>query len=117
LIIQVPRGGAVHRHLSDRPPAGSDRDEVVVEAGDIDAKGNLEPPAAGEVVISVPSPESLTREADEVRRVVAEAHTGSEPPVVLVEAAEELTDAEVGVLLDASRHAPQPVILRVIRNA
>lgn len=107
----------MHRQLSQRPPAALDPDQVVVEAGETDAEGNLEPPYAGEVVLSFPSPESLGREAEEVRRVLAEKRTGSDPPVVLIEAAEELTDEELSIVLKASRHASGPVILRVIRNA
>ena len=107
----------MHRQLSEHPPAALDGGEIVVEAGQADAHGNLEPPVAGEVVLSLPSPESLSREADEVRRVLAETRTGSNPPVILLEAAEELTDVEVGIVLEASRHAALPVILRVIRNA
>ena len=104
------------RQLSERPPAALDGGEVVVEAGETDPEGNLEPPVAGEVVLSFPSPESLRREADEVRRVLAEKRTGSDPPVVLIEAAEELTDRELGIVLEGSRHSRLPVILRVIRN-
>jgi hypothetical protein len=107
----------VHRQLSESPPPALDPDEVAVEAGETDEKGNLEPPFAGEVVLSYPSPESLSREPDEVRRVLAEVRTGSDPPVVLIEAAEELTDKELRIVLEGSRHAPLPVILRVIRNA
>lgn len=117
LIVEVPRGGAVHRWLLEHPALGQDRGEVVVEAGETDGEGNLEPPVAGEVVLSFPSPESLTREADEVRRVLAAKRTGSDPPVVLIEAAEELPDEGLAIVLEASRHASGPVILRVIRNA
>jgi hypothetical protein len=111
LIIQVP-GGAVARQLSARPP-----DDVVIDVGPTDAEGNLEPPAAGEVVLSVPSPEALAREAGEVRRVIAGAGTGVEPLVVVVEAAEELRDDELAAVLDAADDAPRAVILRVARNA
>lgn len=107
----------MHRQLSERRPSALDPSEVAVEAGETDAEGNLEPPVAGEVVLSFPSPESLSREANEVRRVLAEVRTGSEPRVILIEAAEELTDEELGIVLEASRRAPLPVILRVIRNA
>jgi hypothetical protein len=68
-------------------------------------------------VLSVPSPEALAREADEVRRVIAEAGTGVEPLVVVIEAAEELRDEELAPALAASAHASRPVILRVIRDA
>jgi hypothetical protein len=90
LIIQLPRGGAVERQLGAQPPGSVKTGEVVVETGATDAEGHLEAPAAGQVVLSVPSPEALEREAEEVRRVVGQAGTGVEPLVILVEAAEEL---------------------------
>ena len=112
LIIQVPGGGAIARQLSAQPPA-----DVVIDVGPTDAEGNLEPPAAGEVVLSVPSPEALAREAGEVRRVIAHGPApGVEPLVILVEAAEELRDDELAVVLDAADDAPRAVILRVARN-
>jgi hypothetical protein len=117
LIIQVARGGAVERQLSESPPQAIAGGEVVVEAGYTTADGHLEPPEAGQVVLSVPSPESLAREADEVRRVIARAGTGVEPLVVVVEAAEELRDDELAAVVDATDHAPRPVILRVLRDA
>jgi hypothetical protein len=116
LIIQVARGSAVERHLSTSPPQAIAGGEVVVEAGYTTADGHLEPPEVGQVVLSVPSPESLAREADEVRRVIARAGTGVEPLVVVVEAAEELRDNELAAVVDATDHAPRPVILRVMRD-
>jgi hypothetical protein len=116
LIIQIPGGGAVERQLVDNPPAPVGTGLVVVEVGATDAEGNLEPPAAGEIVLSVPSPAALSREPDVVRRVVAEAGTGTQPLVVEVEAAEALTEAELKLVLDAAGRAHRPVILRVIRN-
>ena len=116
LIIQVARGSAVERQLSVSPPQAIAGGEVVVEAGYTTADGHLEPPEAGQVVLSVPSPESLAREADEVRRVIARAGTGVEPLVVVVEAAEELRDNELAAVVDATGHAPRPVILRVMRD-
>jgi hypothetical protein len=117
LIIEVPRGGAIERQLADQPPPSVASGEVVVEIGPTDGSGNLEPPAAGEVVLSVLSPETLAREAAEVRRVIAEAGTGIEPLVVVIEAAEELRQDELGVVLDAAAHSSRPVVLRVVRNA
>ena len=116
LIIQVAQGSAVERQLSASPPQAIAGGEVVVEAGYTTADGHLEPPEAGQVVLSVPSPESLAREADEVRRVIARAGTGVEPLVVVVEAAEELRDDELAAVVDATEHAPRPVILRVMRD-
>ena len=117
LIIQLPRGGAVARQLSVQALPSVASGEVVITGGPIDAEGYLQPPAAGEVVLSVPSPEALAREAGEVRRVIAAAGTGVEPLVVEVEAAEELRDDELAAVLEATTHAPRPVILRVMRDA
>jgi Zn-dependent M28 family amino/carboxypeptidase len=116
LIIQVPRGGAVDRQLSTHGLEGVAGGEVVVEVLAADAEGVLEPPAAGQVVLSVPSPEALSREADEVRRVVGQAGTGVEPLVVVVEAAEELREDELAAVLDAAGHASRAVILRIFRD-
>jgi hypothetical protein len=116
LIIQLPRGGAVHRQLSAQAPQGVADGDIVVEVGETDAAGNLEPPAAGQVVLSLSSPEALQREAEEVRRVIGQAGTGVEPLVVLVEAAEELRDDELDALLDAASHSSRAVILRIIRD-
>jgi len=116
LIIQVPRGGAVDRQLDADPPQSVTDGDVVVVAGPTDAAGHLEPPAAGEVVMSLPSPEALAREADEVRRVLAHAGTGVEPLVVVVEAAEELREDELAAVLEAAEHATRAVILRVLRD-
>ncbi|HEX6618253.1 MAG TPA: hypothetical protein VF024_01270 [Solirubrobacteraceae bacterium] len=117
LIVQVARGSAVERQLTASPPQGLADGQVVVEAGYTTADGHLEPPEAGTVVLTVPSPEALAREADEVRRVIARAGAGVEPLVVVVEAAEELRDDELAAVLEAAGHAPRPVILRVMRDA
>jgi hypothetical protein len=116
LIVQVPRGGAVDRQLSSEVLPSVAAGQVVVELGPADDEGNLEPPGAGEVVLSVPSPETLAREADEVRRVIAQAGTGVEALVVEVEAADELREEELAAVLEASGHTPRAVILRVIRD-
>jgi hypothetical protein len=113
LIIQVPRGGAVERQLAEQPPSG----DVVVTIGATDAEGRLEPPAGGEVVLSVASPEALSRESGEVRRVIERAGTGLEPLVLVVEAAEALRDDELKAVVDAAAHAPRAVILRVMGDA
>ncbi len=116
LILQVPRDSAVDRQLREEPPAAVAGGEILVEIGATDEEGNLEPPLGGEVVLSVPSPEALARQADEVRRVIAHAGTGAEPLVVVVEAAEVLRDEELAPALEAAAHTSRPVILRVIRN-
>jgi hypothetical protein len=116
LLIQLPSGGAVDRQLSGQPLTGVATGEVVVETGPTDADGNLEAPAAGQVVLSLPSPEGLEREAYEVRRVIGDAGTGVEPLVVVVEAADELREEELAGILDAAGHTSRAVILRIIRD-
>jgi hypothetical protein len=67
-------------------------------------------------VLSVASPEALRREQAEVRRVVAGAGTGVEPLVIEVEVAEELREDELAAVMEASRNASRPVILRIVRD-
>lgn len=117
LIVEVPGGGLVDRQLSTQPPQSVANGDVAVEAGPTDAEGNLEAPAAGEVVLSLPSPEALRREAGELRRVIGLAGTGVEPLVVVVEAAEELREEELTALLAAAAHTSRAVILRIVRDA
>jgi hypothetical protein len=102
LIVQVARGGAVDRQLAANPPG----EEIVVS----------QLATGGEVVLSVPSPETLERESDEVRRVIGHAGTGTEPLVVEVEAADELRDEELAAVVEAARHTSRSVILRVLRD-
>jgi hypothetical protein len=116
LLIQLPSGGAVDRQLSAQPLTSVATGEVVVEAGPTDAEGNLEAPSAGQVVLSLPSPEGLEREADEVRRVIGHAGTGVEPLVVVVEAADELREEELAGVLNAAGHTSRAVILRIVRD-
>jgi hypothetical protein len=113
----VPRGSAVQRQLREDPPPVARGGDVVVEAGVTDEQGNLEPPLAGEIVLTVPAPEALARQADDVRRVLDEAGTGIEPLVIVVEAAEMFLDEELGPVIAAADRAPRPVILRVIHPA
>jgi hypothetical protein len=117
LIIQLPRGSAVERQLSGQPPRSVASGEVVVQVGPNDVEGRLEAPSAGQVVLSLPSPEALEREASEVRRAIGQSGTGVEPLIVAVAAAEQLRDEELAVLLDAARRTPRAVILRIIGDA
>jgi hypothetical protein len=117
LIIQVPVGSSADWQLHSGQLAGVLGDDVLVQRGPTDAEGNLEVITGGEVVLSVPSPEALERDADEVGRVIRLAGTGVAPLVVVVQAAEEFRDVELSVVVEAARRAARPVILRVIRQA
>ncbi len=116
LIVQLPKGSAVERQLREHAPASVASGQVVVIAGPTDPQGNLEASVAGEVVLSVPSPEALVRDSAEVRRVIGQAGTGVEPLVVVVEAAEELREDELGAVLETAGHTSRAVILRIIRD-
>ncbi len=112
----MPRGGPLERQLSAEPPAAVTRGEAVVQFALTDALGNLLPPLAGEVVMSVPSPEAFAREPEAVRRVIERAGTGVEPLVIVIEDAEELREEELAALLHAANHSRRAVIVRVIRD-
>jgi hypothetical protein len=116
LILQIPRDGAVDRQLSADPPPSLSGAAVVVERGPTDEEGVLEPPIAGQVVMSLPSPEALRRETGRVGDVIDEAGTSTEPIVVVVEAADELREEELAAVVTAAGRARRPVILRVIRD-
>jgi hypothetical protein len=114
LVIQLARGGAVERQLRSDPPPIVTSGDVVLDAGPADAHGHLEPPDVGQVVLSVPSPETLTRDPGTVRRVIDGAGTGVEPLVVVVEAADELREDELAVVLDAAGRTQRSVLLRIV---
>jgi len=116
LIVQVARGGAVDRRFAADPPPSLASRRVAIDRIPAGPDQRLGPPEAGEVVMSVPSPEALTRERQEVGDVVARAD-GDEPPVIVVAAAEELREDELAVVLDAARRADRQVILRVMSDA
>ena len=67
--------------------------------------------------MSVLSPEGLTRDQQEVRDVIRRAAASAEPLVITVEAAEELREDELAVVLDATARAHRSVILRVMADA
>jgi hypothetical protein len=116
LIVQVPDRSSVQRQLAERAPESVVRGAAVVDVGPADEEGVLEAAAGGQIVLSVPSPESLARKAPEIRHVIDDAGTGSEPLLVVVEVAEELREEELGALVAAAEHARRPVILRVMRG-
>jgi hypothetical protein len=113
LIIQVPRDSAVDRQLHQDPPPSVAAGRVVVERVPADAEGRILPPAAGEEVLSVLSPEAL-READQVRRVIGQAADSGGPLVVIVQVAEELREEELATVLAAAARARRPVLLTVL---
>jgi hypothetical protein len=114
LIIQVPRGSAVDQQLRDDPPRDVVSGRVVVERLPADAAGRLLPPEAGEVVMSVLSPETLSREPAQVSRAIKAAAADGAPLVVLVEVAEELRDDELTALLEAADRTHRIVLLRIL---
>jgi hypothetical protein len=115
LLIQVPSGSAVERQLGAQPPAAVAAGEAIVESGPTDAEGNLEA-MLGDVVAAVPSPETLEREADQIRRVLSRAGTGEEALVIVVEAASELRESELAAVVTAAGHTSRDVILRIVRD-
>ena len=117
LIVQLPRGGAVDRQLRADPPPSVVSGQVVLDHVPREADGRLGPAEAGEVVMSVLSPEALRREPDEVRDVIRDAPDDREPLVIIVEAAEELREEELGVVLDAAARANRRVIVRIMADA
>jgi hypothetical protein len=116
LIVQVPRDGAVDRNWREDLPPSIANGEVIVERLEPEADGSLEPPEAGEVIMSVLSPEAL-REQDEIRDVIGGAVAGEQALVILVEAAEYMREDELAVVLDAANRAHRVVILRVMADA
>ena len=117
LIIQVPRGSSVDRHLGADPPATIADVRVLVEHLPPGDDGKLLPPEAGEIVLTVPSPETLRREPDQVSAAISGAADDGPPLVVLVEGAEELRDDELSTVLDAALTAADGiVILRILEG-
>lgn len=99
----------------DLPPSIANG-EVIVERLEPEADGSLEPPEAGEVIMSVLSPEAL-REQDEIRDVIDGAAAGEEALVILVEAAEYVREDELAAVLDAANRAHRVIILRIMADA
>jgi hypothetical protein len=117
VIVQLPRGGAVDRYLRAYPPPAVASGQVVVEPVPPEPDGRLGPPEAGEVVMSVLSPEALARDQQEVRDVIREAPDDARPLVIIVEAAEALREDELAVVMDAAARARRDVVVRVMADA
>ena len=117
VIVQVAQGAAVERRLRSDPPGSLASGAAVLDVVPADERGRPESPAAGVVVLTVPSPEALARQADDVRRVIDGAGDGVDPLVVVVEAAEELRDDELAAVVDAAGRTRRSVILRIAADA
>jgi hypothetical protein len=117
LILQLPRDGAVDRQFRADPPPSVASGQVVLDHVQREADGRLAPPEAGEIVMSVPSPEALAREPDEVRDVIDRAPDDHEPLMIIVEAAEELREEELAAVLDATARTSRRVIVRIMADA
>jgi len=113
LIIQLPAGSAVDRQLELDPPPSVASGRAVIERLSADIDGKIQLPEAGRVILSFLSPEDLRREADQVRREIS-PDDGSEPPVVVIEVAEELREDELTALLQAADEASRTVILCIL---
>lgn len=116
VIVQLARDGAVDRYLRAQPPPILASDQVVLDHIEVDPPGDIGPPEAGEVVMSVLSPEGL-RNAQEVRDAVGQAEAGAEAVTIVVRAAEELREDELAVVLEAARRADRLVIVRIVADA
>jgi hypothetical protein len=117
VIVELARDGAVDRQLRADPPPSVLSGQVVLDHIAADASGSLGPPEAAEVVMSVLSPEALTRDRQEVRDVIRRAAPGDEPLMIVVQAAGELREEELAVVLEAAQRANRLVIVRIMAAA
>ena len=117
VIVELARDGEVDRNLRADPPPSLASDQVVLDQIEAGPHGNIGPPEAGEVIMSVPSPEAVRRDVQEVRDAVSQADDSDEPLTIVVEAAEYLREDELSVVLDAAQRAGRLVILRIVADA
>ncbi len=117
VIVQLPRGSTVDQYLRTYPPPSVASGRVVLDQMAAEPDGRLGPTETGEVVMSVLSPEALTRDQQEVRDVIRHAAAGAGPLVIVVQAAEELREDELAVVLDAAARARRDVVVRVMAGA
>jgi hypothetical protein len=117
VIVELARDGEVDRNLRADPPPSLASDQVVLDQVEAGPDGSIGPPEAGEVIMSVPSPEAVRRDVQEVRDAVSQADDSDEPLTIVVEAAEYLREDELSVVLDAARRADRLVILRILADA
>jgi hypothetical protein len=117
VIVQLPRGSTVDQYLRTYPPPSVASGRIVLDQMAAEPDGRLGPLETGEVVMSVPSPEALTRDQQEVQDVIRHAAAGAGPLVIIVQAAEELREDELAVVLDAAARARRDVVVRVMAGA
>jgi hypothetical protein len=117
VVVQLARDGAVDRHFqTEALPDSIVSGRVALDHIEADPGGVIGPPPAGEVVLSVLSPEGL-RDSQVVHDVVRRAQAGDEPLVITVDAAEYLREDELAAVLDAADHARRLVIVRILADA
>jgi hypothetical protein len=116
VIVQLARDSALDRNLQYDPPPSVRSGRVALEHVAPGQDGRLGPPEAGEVVMSVLSPEALRREPEQVMDVISRAAADSEPPVILIEVGEYLREDELVTVADAASRSHRTVILRVISD-
>jgi hypothetical protein len=107
----------VDRNWRDDLPPSVASHEVIVERLPAGADGSLEPPDAGEIILSVLSPEAFKAEPDELQAAIGGAAPGEKALVILVEAAEYLREDELAVVLDAAKSSHRLIIVRVMADA
>ena len=116
LVVELTRGSAVDRNVRADVPPSIKSGRVALDHIEADDLGRLSPPPAGQVVLTVLSPEALRRDPQVVRDAIAQADS-DQPPVIVVEAGEYLREDEIAAVLDAADRADRTVILRVVTDA
>ena len=116
VIVQLPRDSAIDHELRAYPLPSVASGQAVLDHVPPGGDGRLEPPEASEIVMSVPSPEGL-RQPSEVRDVIEQAPDKRKPLMIIVEAAEELREEELAVVVDAAERAHRLVIIRIMADA
>ena len=116
LVVELTRGSAVDRNVRADLPPSIKSGRVALDHIEADDLGRLSPPPAGEVVLTVLSPEALRRDPQVIRDAIDQADS-DQPPVIVVEAAEYLREDEIAAVLDAADRADRIVILRILTDA
>jgi hypothetical protein len=116
LVVELTRGSAVDRNVRADVPPSIKSGRVALDHIEADDLGRLSPPPAGQVVLTVLSPEALRRDPQVVRDAIAQADS-DQPPVIVVQAAEYLREDEIAAVLDAADRADRTVIVRILTDA